>query len=308
MIGIKSVSAYLPEQCIDNVQQGQKFGESREFIEKKIGALKLPRKDDSEDTSDLAVAAVRALFEQSGLTAGTVDALVLVTQNGDGSGLPHTAAVVHSKLGLNHGVAAFDLGLACSGYVYGLSILKGLMQEAGLRNGVLVTADPYSKVIDPNDRVTSLLFGDGATATWLCKDGIWDIGVPLMATDGDGGGHLMVREGRLQMNGRQVFNFACMRVPEQIKELLKKEQLRQEDIDLYCIHQGSASIVDAVSRRFPAVRDRFLLDMGSTGNTVSSSVPLILRKHLNDSDMRKILISGFGVGLSWASSVLTKRT
>lgn len=307
MIGLKAISAYLPDDFIDNVQQGERFGESRDFITNKIGALKLPRRADSEETSDLAVAAVRALFEQSTLTENDVDALVLVTQNGDGSGLPHTAASVQSKLSLTNNVAAFDLGLACSGYVYGLSVLKGLMHEAGLKNGVLVTADPYSKVIDPDDRVTSLLFGDAATATWLCEDAIWDIGVPLMATDGEGGVHLMVQDGRLQMNGRQVFNFAAVRVPKQIKELLEKEQLGEDDVDLYCIHQGSASIVDAVSRRFPAARERFVLDMASTGNTVSSSIPLLLRKHLDDENVSKILISGFGVGLSWASSILTKR-
>jgi len=308
LIGIRSIAAYLPQESIDNIAQGASFGESDDFIKGKIGATRLTRKSESEDTSDLAVNAVRNLIEKCELQAEQIDALIVVTQNPDGSGLPHTAAIVQSKLGLSSEVAAFDVSLGCSGYVYGLTILKGLMQEAGLHNGVLVTADPYSKVLDPKDRVTSLLFGDAASATWLSSDARWEIGKPLLATDGSGGDNLCVRDGQLEMNGRQVFNFAALRVPPQINALLKVENLEPTDIDLYCIHQGSAAIVDAVSRRFRDVKDRFVLDMNDTGNTVSSTIPLLLTKYVERADVNRILISGFGVGLSWASSILTRRT
>lgn len=308
MIGIKSIVTFVPEGAVDNIAQGERFGESEDFIRNKIGASTLSRKQDSEDTSDLVQAAVTRLLEEEDLGAGDIDALIVVTQNPDGSGLPHTAAIAHAKLGLGDNVAAFDVSLGCSGYVYGLSILKGLMDEAGLRNGVLVTADPYSKVIDPGDRVTSLLFGDAASATWLCDDAAWDIGKPLLATDGSGGDNLMVADGLLTMNGRQVFNFAALRVPPQIRAVLEQEGLEPTDVDLYCIHQGSAAIVDAIARRFPAVKDRFVLDMDDTGNTVSSTVPFLLAHRLDDSRLKRILISGFGVGLSWATSIISRRT
>ncbi len=308
MIGINSIAVYLPTESIDNVEQGAAFGETEDFIRRKIGATKLTRKAETQETSDLAVAAVEALTASSGLRADQIDALVVVTQNPDGSGLPHTAAIVQSKLGLNENVAAFDVSLGCSGFVYGLSILKGLMRETGLENGVLITADPYSKVLDPEDRVTSLLFGDAATATWLSADAAWQIGKPLLATDGSGADNLRVCGGRLEMNGRQVFNFAALRVPPQINALLQAENLDPEDIDVYCIHQGSAAIVDAVSRRFRTVKDRFILDMDETGNTVSSTVPILLSRFMDKPGVSRILISGFGVGLSWASSILTKRT
>jgi len=145
MIGIKSIAAYMPKQSIDNIAQGATFGESEEFIRTKIGATKIPRKDKMEETSDLAAAAVRKLTEGSALETEHIDALIVVTQNGDGSGLPHTAAVVQDRLELESNVAAFDVSLGCSGYVYGLTILKGFIQEAGLKNGVLVTADPFSQ-------------------------------------------------------------------------------------------------------------------------------------------------------------------
>lgn len=306
MIGIRAIASYVPSQGIDNIEQAAQFGETPAFISDKIGAIHLPVKGVEQETSDLAVAAVQRLLDATGLAPETIDALIVVTQNPDGCGLPHTAAIVHHKLHLPSTVAAFDLSLGCSGYVYGLSVLKGLMEQAGLRNGVLVTADPYSKVIDRGDRVTSLLFGDGATATWLCAEGEWKFARPLLETDGSGADTLTVEQGRLRMNGRQVFNFAALRAPEQINRWLAENQLSPGDIDLFCVHQGSAAIVDAIARRFPAVRERFIKDLHVTGNTVSSSIPLLLEKYVLNSSARRVLICGFGVGLSWATNLIYK--
>src|SRR5690554_1678940 len=148
MIGIKNIASFIPEYALDNLQRVEEFGESRDFIAKKIGALKLPRKGETEETSDLAVKAVEQLLKGSeGLEASTIDALVIVTQNGDGEGLPHTSAIVQAKMGLPKSVAAFDVSLGCSGYVYGLHVLKGFTESAGLKNGVLVTADPTQKLL-----------------------------------------------------------------------------------------------------------------------------------------------------------------
>ena len=304
MIGVKAISSYVPEQTIDNVKQARELGESDDFISTKIGALKLPCMPESWETSDMAVAAVKKLAEQHGLDFEVVDAVVVVTQNGDGSGLPHTAAIVQDKLKLKGHVAAFDISLGCSGYVYGLSVVKGLMREAGLKNALLITADPYSKVIDRQDRITTLLFGDAATATWLTEGGVWRFGKPLLETDGSGACNLVVDNRTLSMNGRQVFNFASKKVPKQIREFLETNNLEATDIDVFCLHQGSASIVDAIAKRFPEVSDRFVSDISETGNTVSSSIPLLLEKILHHDGVNKILVSGFGVGLSWATNVL----
>lgn len=306
MIGIKAISSYLPNETIDNLQQAKKFGQTEDFITDKIGALRLPVAKMEQQTSDLAVAAVEKLLEENELQRDQIDALVVVTQNPDGHGLPHTAAIVQHKLGLSSKVAAFDVSLGCSGYIYGLSIIKGVMEQADLKNGVLVTADPYSKIIDRNDRVTSLLFGDGSTATWLNESGQWKIGKPIFQTDGSGEKNLYVEGGYLHMNGRQVFNFAAMTVPKQINEWLVSNQLTAKDVDLFCLHQGSASIVDAISRRFPEVKNRFIKDIETTGNTVSSSIPFLLEKYVMNSQHRNILISGFGVGLSWATNMIHK--
>tara|TARA_R110000868_G_scaffold194650_1_gene440271 strand:- start:4067 stop:5017 length:951 start_codon:yes stop_codon:yes gene_type:complete len=305
MIGIKGIASHIPEDAIDNILQGKGFGETEDFIHTKIGAAKLPRMKPDQDTSDLACLAVSALFEKyPDLSADKVDALVLVTQNPDGQGLPHTAAIIQHKLGLPPHVSAFDVSLGCSGFVYGLYIVKGLLEASGLQNGVLVTCDPYSKVIRKGDRVTNLLFGDAATATWIGEQPKWRLGGVSYATDGAGAEHLMVANGALNMNGRQIFNFAATRVAPHIEELLRRQGIAPDEIDLYCLHQGSAAIISAISRKFPEIEDRFVLDLTDTGNTVSSSIPLLLEKHAFKDGPKRILMCGFGVGLSMASAII----
>ncbi len=108
------------------------------------------------------------------------------------------------------------------------------------------------------------------------------------------------------MNGRQVFNFALLKVPAHLHELLAESDLTPDDIDAFCIHQGSAAIVDAVARRFEDKPEKFLKDMVETGNTVSSSIPLLIEKHVLGSSWKRVALSGFGVGLSWGSAIIYK--
>lgn len=306
MIGIKAIGTYLPRTKIDNIKQATNFNETEDFIKKKIGAKYLPRLSENEETSDLAVKAVEDLINKSNLNKEKIEVLVVVTQNGDFGGLPHTSAIVQGKLGLDSFVSAFDISLGCSGYVYGLSILKAHMEEMGFLNGILITADPYSKIINESDRVTALLFGDGATATLLSNDAIFDIGKPLLQTDGKDF-NALVKEEFLIMNGRKVFNFAATNVPKQILSYIDSKQLKIDDIDKFILHQGSAAIVDVISRKVGGDKYKFPLDITHTGNTISSSIPLLLSKELESFGSNKIIISGFGVGLSWATNLLERR-
>ncbi|MFG0831069.1 ketoacyl-ACP synthase III [Pseudomonas sp. CJQ_7] len=307
MIGIKSIASYVPAQGVDNYAQGAKFGKDQEFIFGKIGSTFLPRKAGEQETSDLCVEAVNKLFAlYPMLDRASIDALIVVTQNGDAEGLPHTAAIVQHKLGLPTHVAAFDISLGCSGYVYGLYAMKGFMEAAGLKNGLLITADPYSKIVDPEDRNTTMLFGDAATVTWMSEDASWRLGKSSFGTDGSGAEFLKVEDGLFFMNGRQVFNFALLKVPAHLHELLEASRLAADDIDLFCIHQGSAAIVDAVARRFEYDPEKFVKDMLQTGNTVSSSIPLLLEKHVLTSQYKRVALSGFGVGLSWGAAIIER--
>lgn len=307
MIGIKSIASYVPVEGVDNYAQGAKFGKDQDFIFGKIGSTFLPRKESSQETSDLCVEAVKALFASNpALDPASVDAVIVVTQNGDAEGLPHTAAIVQDKLGLPTHIAAFDISLGCSGYVYGIYAMKGFLEATGLKNGLLITADPYSKIVDPEDRNTTMLFGDAATATWMGEDAPWQLAQSRFGTDGSGAEFLKVNDGVFFMNGRQVFNFALIKVPAHLNELLEASQLTRDDVDLFCIHQGSAAIVDAVARRFEEEPAKFVKDMVETGNTVSSSIPLLLEKHVLGSQHKRVALSGFGVGLSWGSAIIER--
>ena len=163
MIGIQDIAVYIPPQRVSNLEVQASLDVDEAFLRDKIGVTERAVKASNEDTSDLAYKALQALLEKTALAPEAIDVLILVTQNPD-TNLPHTSAIVHGRAGLRDGCAAFDISLGCSGYVYGLSVLQSFMATNGMRHGVLVTADPYSKIVDPADRNTVLLFGDAATA------------------------------------------------------------------------------------------------------------------------------------------------
>ena len=307
IVGIKAVEAYTPSDFIDNIGQSEILESTEGFIVNKIGMLKLPIKSVDEDTSDLAKAAVDKLCSKHDMNIGDVECLVLITQNPDVKGLPHTSAILHRKLNLHESCVVFDVSLGCSGYVQGLSIIKSFMEGNGFCNGILVTADPYSKIIDRKDRDTAMLFGDGASATWLSGNAsLWDIGPFDFGIDSSQNDALCVdKEGLLSMNGRAVFTFAATRVPVSVSNVLNKAKLIIDDIDLVLLHQGSKYIVETLAKRLCSEgKTPFKAEI--SGNTVSSSIPMMLVNYLNDSN-RSILLSGFGVGLSWATCLLQKR-
>ena len=309
MIGIRSIASYIPEGRIDNIAQAQSFGRDEEFVHNKLGTTTLSVKADHEETSDLCVRAVQNLLAKNPqLKLEDVQALVVVTQNGDAEGLPHTSAIARHKLGVPTQAACFDVSLGCSGYVYGLYVLKGFMQAAGLKNAILVTADPYSKIMDRADRMTTLLFGDAATATWLGPDPVWELGPARFGGDGAGAEYLAVKDGCFHMNGRQVFNFASLKIIPHMQDVLDELDMSLDDVDAFCLHQGSGAIVDAIAKRLGDNGSKVIKDMFGAGNTVSSSIPMLLEHYGFDGKWNNTLLSGFGVGLSWGSALLVRPT
>jgi 3-oxoacyl-[acyl-carrier-protein] synthase-3 len=303
-VGIVAVSAYVPEGRLDLREAAARFDSNEDFLRAKTGYLGVARKVPGEETSDMAERAVRSLLAERPGLAERIGLLVVVTQNPDGYGLPHVSAIVHGKLGLHDSVAAFDVSLGCSGWVYGLSAAKAFMEANDIKHGLLVTADPYSKVLDVADRNTMLLFGDAATATLLGREGRrWSAGKFVFGTDGKHWADLRVDENRkLVMNGRGIFTFSAIRVPECLRQTLAANGLSIDQVDRLVLHQGSRYIVETIGERMKAPEKTFFDDNG-VGNTVSSSVPLILAKGVCDRD-HTLLVAGFGVGLSWAATIL----
>ena len=307
LLGIAAIEAYVPERHESNWDKIGGFGLSEDFIRDKIGTEFAARKQADEETSDMCVRAFQVLEAKHSLQKDAIDCVVVVTQNPDGDGLPHTSAIVHGKLGLSDGCAAFDISLGCSGYVYGLAIIRSFMEANGLKCGLLFTADPYSKIINPTDKNTALLFGDAATVTLISSDAILLSRAFECGTRGREGDALICKNKILTMNGRAVFNFSAVEVPLQIQRLLGKAGLTLGDVDLVLLHQGSRFILDTIGRRLGLGRDQLPSNISSHGNTVSSSIPLLLSNYLENTACKRIVISGFGVGLSWASAILERK-
>ena len=181
------------------------------------------------------------------------------------------------------------------------------MAAQGLKHGLLFTADPYSKVMDPEDYNTELLFGDAAAVTYLAEDPVFVSRKSTFATNAKLSHSIKVDPDTrvLSMLGNNVFKFAVSKVPPQVEKCLQLNELDKDDIDLYLMHQGSKYIVDNLVPLLDVDADKVPFLAAETGNTVSSSIPLMLAQYM-DSDERLILISGFGVGLSWATSVLER--
>lgn len=307
--GLRTIGVELPEDQLDNAARCAELETDLDFLDAKVGTRVVRRMPAGKDTADLAEPAFRRALQQAELHAQSVEVLVVCTQNPHQGGIPHTSAVLHERLGLAQNCACFDISLGCSGYVYGLSIMEGFLERNGLERGVLVTADPYSKIIDPADRNTVILFGDAATATVLVpdSDGRW-LGAEkyLFATSGRGGEAICNRGGKLAMNGRAVFEFALKAVPEQIRAVARAVGWNLTEVDKILLHQGSKFMVEQLGKLLRADPEQVPLRLAGVGNTVSSSIPLLLADEIDNPRVKRMILSGFGVGLSWASAALSR--
>lgn len=304
MLGIKTVVSYIPDQSVSNYDRKAKFDIDDNFIENKIGIRKISQKHPDEKASDLCVKVFEKLAEKISLDKETIDCVVVVTQNPDYK-MPCTAAIVHGKLNLPENCACFDVALGCSGYVYGLSVITAFMKSNGLKNGLLFTSDPFSDIVDTEDKTTALLFGDAATVSVINEDANWFPRNFLFGTRGSGYKEIIC-EDKFFMNGRSVFEFAATTVPKHISELLKNHALEDRDIDKYVLHQGSKYIVDTITKRLKIAAEKVPFDIYEYGNTISSSIPIILEKEFEKPENNRMLLSGFGVGLSWGSVIIEK--
>lgn len=302
MLGIRNIASYIPKQTVNNIDQADRFETDREFVKQKIGVSSLPRFSENDTVVGACAAAFQNLCTKETIDLSEIDCVVLCTQNPDGGGLPHNSALIHSDLGLPEDCACFDIGLGCSGYVYGLSIIQSFMIANGMKKGLFFTCDPYSRILNPEDKNTCLLFGDAASVTLVSDSPKYAITGAKFATRGAGGKALQKIENQLEMNGRSVFNFALQDVPKQIKNLMGQLELTSDDIDLFLLHQGSRFMLENTIKRAGIPIDKAPIDLAETGNTVSSSIPLLLEKEL-DNRPNTVLMSGFGVGLSWASAI-----
>ena len=182
------------------------------------------------------------------------------------------------------------------------------MEANGLKSGLLFTADPYSKIIRPGDWDTDLLFGDGAAVTYLSDQPRYKLRPAIFGTNGAMGHSIAVKAagGPLQMLGSNVFKFCMTEVPEQIATYLRRERVDLVDVDLLLLHQGSKFIIESLASKMGLDKAKVPFGATETGNLVSSSLPFLLMPYVEVPGLRRILLSGFGVGLSWATMLIER--
>lgn len=313
-LGIQAIAHAFGGSKVDNLEYAARFGFEPEFVRDKLGIATRYVAGDGEASSDLAAAATAALLQKTGTDPADVGLVVVVTQTPDYQ-LPHTAALVHSRLGFPAKTASFDISLGCSGFVYGLSLATGFMAANGTRRAILLTVDCYSKVIDPADRATAPLFSDAAAATLLGDQPLYVPGKAVFGTDGSGAAGLIVKQGgsrapsehgKLYMDGRAIYSFMMSRIPQDVEDCLSLNRLAAQDIDRFVFHQANRFMLESLRSRMKLPAEKVVIAVNDCGNTVGSSIPIALEPLLAERPAR-VLISGFGVGLSWATNVLQLR-
>lgn len=328
---IKGLAYYLPEKVVTNEELVKEFPEwSVDKVAQKVGVDSRHLAAEDETAGDMAEKAARKLFEEYNISPEEIDFVMLCTQSPDYF-LPSTACVLQDRLGIPTTSGAFDYNLGCSGCIYGMAMAKGLITAGIAKNVLLLTAETYNKYLHPSDKSNRSIFGDGAAACLISTDGFAEIGEFSLGTDGSGANNLIVKTGAarqkattgkfvedeeghvwfddyLYMNGGNVFNFTLDVVPGMMKEILAKNDLEKEQIDYYVFHQANKFMLSTIRKVCGIAKDKFYINLATTGNTVSSTVLIGLKECLENGTIMagdKVLITGFGVGLSWGGTLLT---
>jgi 3-oxoacyl-[acyl-carrier-protein] synthase-3 len=332
-IGIESIAYALPRTELTNDQlKRENPGWDMDRLALRTGVFRRRIAAAGETALDLAFQACSALAADGRLRADEIDALIFCTETPDYP-LPPNSALLHQRLGLGPQLMAFDITLACSGFVYGLGIARSLIQSGTASRVLLATADTYSRLIRPGDRALRTLFGDGGAVTVFGRGAaegeIIDVTFGTSGAEHErfivraGGarqphdcvkvGEVVHDDGKLRaaghidMDGLGVLSFFNTVVPKAIDALLARNGLSKDDIDWFVLHQASQIALEGAIRAIGIGRERFVIDIADVGNLVSASIPVALARSREAGRFQpgqRIVLCGFGVGLSWATALL----
>jgi 3-oxoacyl-[acyl-carrier-protein] synthase-3 len=289
-----------------------------EKIRDKTGIAKRHIASKNETALDLAENAANKLFACGVCSPDKVEYILFCTQSPDYF-LPTTACLLQERLGVSTAAGAADYNLGCSGFVYGLSLAKGLIETGQVKNVLLITSETYSKYIKDDNINVRTIFGDAAAATFIeGKESEYDlIGPFVFGTDGSGKDNLIVKNrghrnpelsssAELYMNGPDIFLFTIKTVPKAVKDLLGKCGDAINDINYFVFHQANQYMLEHLRNKIGISKSKFCIDMKDYGNTVSSSIPIALSNLMKKNvlhDDAKIMLVGFGVGYSWGATI-----
>ena len=307
MIGskISSIEYFLPKIKENNKifkKNNPKVNINR--IKEKTGINNRFISAENETVIDISIKAIKKILKK--FPKKKIEFLILVTQTSSYR-IPTTACIIQNKLKLKKDIIAFDMNLGCSGFIYGLRMASSLIESKQVSNGLVICADTYTKFISKNNTACRPIFSDAAAAVLVSKSKINKIGPFELGADGSGADALQLPTGtnEIVMNGAKVLTFAMDIVPANVNKLLKKLKIKKEKIDKFIFHQASKYILDNINRRLSIKKSKTFENYGKVGNTISASIPIALKDAYTKrkiSNNNKIIIAGYGVGLSWGSA------
>lgn len=293
-----TIGTYLPKNILSNEEISERFPEwPAEKILSKIG-ISERHIAKGEDILDMAEKACNDLFAKLNFNKSKVDYLILVTSS-PRYALPTSACILQNLIGLSNNTGAIDINLGCSGYVYGVELANALIESKTKNNILLVTSETYSKYIDSSDKGNLSLFGDGSTCTLITSNPLescWEIGKTQSGTDGSGYEKLIVKDQKLFMDGKSVFEFTASVVVNELKKFIYN--LDQKTPKDFIFHQANEFMLHYMRKKLGILENQFLIDFKDKGNTVSSTIPFVINSKGVISN--ETVLAGFGVGLSWS--------
>lgn len=315
---IIGTGSYVPENILTNDGMSKLVETSDEWISSRTG-IRERRITMGESTSDLAIHAAKAAIEDAGISPEEIDLIIVATMTPDAC-LPNVACIVEEAVGANHALC-FDMNAACTGFVYGLNTVAAYIDSGLAKMALLIGAETVSGVLDWNDRSTCVLFGDGAGAVIVKKSLRRGFIGSYMDSDASKKEALLchgrqvknpyIEEDKeisyIKMNGQEVFKFAITKVPECICRLLNKTHTRMEEIKYFVLHQANRRIITSVARRLKLEEEKFPVNVDRYGNTSAASIPILLDELNQNGQLKKgdkLILSGFGGGLTWAAVLI----
>ncbi len=316
---IKGIGAYTPSNIVTNNQLSDIVDTSDEWIVSRTG-IRERRISQGEDTSDMAIKASEKALEVAGISALDIDLIVVATCTPD-MFVPSTACIVQKNIGADNAMA-FDVSAACTGFIYGLDVAKGLMAMHNYKYSLVLGAETLSKIVDWEDRNTCVLFGDGAGAVVLSKSDENGIIDTFAKSDGKKYECLVAgaeevanpfaintktKNKNLQMEGQEVFRFATSIIATSVENVLKKSGIKLEDIDYIVPHQANIRIIEYAAKRLKLPVDKFYKNLDEYGNTSAASIPIALNEMYEKGLLKKgqkIVLVGFGGGLTYGATLI----
>lgn len=320
-VDIKGIACAVPDRIIKSEEYYDIFGAEnvRKFVNM-TGIRTRHIAQDKQCASDLCHAAAKKLLERLAWEPSTIEALILITQTPDYA-VPATACVLQHRLGLAEDCIAFDINLGCSAYIYGIWLAATMITTQDINRVLLLVGDTSNYGINPYDSATAMIFGDGGTATALERtegkslkyflktkgSGYKTIIVPAGRARSRGRADIEPSEYGLCMNGSEVFTFAITDVPRTIKSFMQQFGIEKKDVDTYVFHQANLFILKHLAKKLDITMDKLAVSIDRYGNTSGESIPLTLVDAFGAEEstgMVKLLLCGFGVGMSWGGIYL----